>query len=115
MKRTGVLLALVAGLIGFNASGFGSTDIVITDFNVTGNQGVLSWSGGRPAYQVQSRFDIKASWTNIGAPTTNTFAMGPVDENRPYFRVVSDFMAQYQVGFDASWSQSTHPTNCPGN
>lgn len=73
------------------------------------------WSGGRPTYQVQGRSNFTANWVNVGTPTSNTFAVVPVTTDGAYFRVVSDFTAQYQVVFDATWSQASHPTNWPAN
>jgi hypothetical protein len=35
--------------------------------------------------------------------------------SQAYFRIVSDFTAQYQVVFNATWSQQTLPTNWPAN
>jgi len=73
------------------------------------------WSGGRPTYQVQARSNFTANWVNVGTPTTNIFAVVPVTTDEAYFRVVSDFTARYQVVFNATWSQATHPTNWPAN
>ncbi len=93
----------------------GAEDFKITQFTMAGNQAVLVWSGGRAGYQVQMRPDLTASWANLGNVTSNTFATVPIGGSSAFFRVVSDFTAQYQVVFDATWSQSTHPTNWPVN
>jgi hypothetical protein len=109
---------LAAGLILLSKSAFGSestNDLAITSFSVTGNQGSLIWSGGRSTYQVQGRSNFTANWVNLGTPTSNTFAVVPVTLDEAYFRVVSDFTAKYQVIFNATWSQTTHPTNWPAN
>jgi len=109
---------LAVGLFPFHKSAFGSestNDFVISSFSVTGNQGALMWSGGRPTYQVQTRSAFTANWVNIGSPTSNNFAVVPVVDNQTYFRIVSDFTARYQVVFRATWSQTTHPSNWPAN
>src|SRR5204862_6796513 len=69
----------------------------------------------RSTYQVQARSNFTANWVNVGTPTSNTFAVVPVTTDGAYFRVVSDFTAHYQVVFNATWSQATHPTNWPAN
>jgi len=89
--------------------------LVITSITGSNGQMVVNWNGGRAMYQVQTRPDFTAIWTNIGAPTSNTSVAIPIAGSVAYFRVVSDFTARYQVVFDATWSQATHPTNWPGN
>ncbi len=118
MKTVKLSFLLAVGLILFSKSAFGSentNDFVISSFSVTGNQGALMWSGGRPTYQLQTRSAFTANWVNIGSPTSNNFAVVPVVDNQTYFRIVSDFTARYQVVFSATWSQTTHPTNWPAN
>jgi hypothetical protein len=118
MKTIKHSFVLATGLILFSKSAFGSesaNDFATTSFSVTGNQGTLMWSGGRPTYQVQTRSNLTANWVNVGAPTSNNFAVVPVTSDEAYFRVVSDFTARYQVLFNATWSQATHPTNWPAN
>ncbi|HVY71173.1 MAG TPA: spondin domain-containing protein [Verrucomicrobiae bacterium] len=73
----------------------------------------LSWTGGRPNYQVQIRGRLDQDWLNLDTPTaTNTVTL-PITAGQAYFRVVSDFTAQYRVDFHATWSQATLPTNWP--
>jgi len=115
MRRINPLIILAVGLNWCTARGSGTDSLIINSFSVTGNQGALLWSGGRPSYQVQTRSDLTTNWVNVGSPTTNNFATVPVTDTRAYFRVVSDFTAQYQVVFDATWSQATHPTDWPTN
>lgn len=110
-----MMLAAALILPGGNVSGGASDDFTITQFTVTGNQANLVWSGGRPGYQVQTRPDLTANWVNVGSPTSNAVATVPVNGASAFFRVVSDFTARYQVVFDATWSQATHPTNWPAN
>ena len=90
-------------------------DFTIASFTVTGGQGVLAWSGGRPTYQVQTRSNFTANWSNLGGPTSNTVAAVPATDAQAFYRVVSDFSARYQVVFYSIWSQATHPTNWPSN
>ncbi len=117
MKNSKLLLLLTASLLvpGRSVSGSESDDFTIIQFTVTGNQAVLSWSGGRAGYQVQMRSDWNAQWINVGGLTSNTVATVPATGVSAYYRVVSDFSARYQVVFDATWSQATHPTNWPAN
>ncbi len=118
MKTVKHSFVLAAGLIFFSKSAFGSEStnaFAITSFSVTGNQGTLMWSGGRPTYQIQARSNFTTNWVNVGTPTSNSFAVVPVATDEAYFRVVSDFTARYQVVFNATWSQATHPTNWPSN
>lgn len=93
----------------------GAEDFTITKFNVAGNQAALTWRGGRAGYQVQTRPELTAKWVNVGSPTSNTNATVPITGAAEFFRVVSDYTALYQVLFDATWSQATHPTNWPAN
>src|SRR5260221_3813267 len=115
MSEITFLVVLAVGLNCFSASGSGTDNLAITSFSVTGNQGTLLWSGGRQNHQVQSRPDFNSNWSNLGSPTTNNFATVPVTDTQAYFRVVSDFTAQYQVVFNATWSQATHPTEWTTN
>ena len=55
-------------------------DFTIASFTVTGGQGVLAWSGGRPTYQVQTRSNFTANWSNLGGPTSNTVAVVPATD-----------------------------------
>jgi len=87
----------------------------IVSFNLTNGQALLTWTNGRPTYQVQARSGFEAPWVNVGSPTSNSFAVVPLTSAQAFFRVVSDFTARYQVVFNATWSQQTHPTNWPSN
>jgi hypothetical protein len=79
-------------------------DFAITGITPTGNQVALSWTGGRGSYQVQTRNDLSAGWSNWGNPILGQSVTVPVGSGQAFFRVVSDYTAQYQVVFDASWS-----------
>jgi hypothetical protein len=50
---------------------------------------------------------------NVGAPTNGTTATIPLNGQQAFFRVVQDYTARFQVLFNATWSQQTHPTNFP--
>jgi len=88
---------------------------VITNSSVTNGQLRLDWHDGRPSYQVQSAPAPSGPWTNVGNPTANTFALLSTAGSQGFYRVVSDYTAQFKVVFDASWSQATHPSNWPAN
>jgi hypothetical protein len=90
-------------------------ELTITGFKRVGSQATLQWTGGRARYQVQTRADLNSAWTNLGSPTASLSAVVPITSQQAYFRVVSDFTALYQVDFNATWSQSTLPTNWPSN
>ena len=87
--------------------------VVISSVLTSNGQAILNWTGGRPTYQVQTRSDFLADWLNVGAPTSNSFAVIPTASGQALFRIVSDFTARYQVAFNATWSQATHPIDWP--
>lgn len=89
--------------------------VVIAGISASNGQVMLNWTGGRPTYQLQMRTDMAGGWTNVGQPTSTNVAMLPLTNSQAFFRVVSDFTAQYQVVFTATWSQQTLPTNWPAN
>jgi hypothetical protein len=89
--------------------------VTITNVSINNGEIILKWTGGRPTYQVQTRSDMAANWVNAGTATSNTIASLPVLASQAFFRVVSDYTARYQVVFNATWSQQTHPTNWPSN
>ena len=70
-------------------------------------------ANGRPTYQVQMRSGVNQPWSNVGSPTSNHSMALPFNGTQAFFRVASDFTARYQVVFNATWSQVTHPTNWP--
>ena len=102
-------LALNGALVYADTQG----EVRFTGFKHVGSQATLQWTGGRANYQVQTRADLASPWTNLGSPTASLSAIVPTTSQQAYFRVVSDYTAQYQVVFDATWSQQTHPTNWP--
>src|SRR6185436_2545124 len=89
------------------------TSPIITSIVVYSNQTLLTWTNGRPTYQLQMRSDLNQPWSNIGSPTSNYSMALPFKGAQAFFRVVSDFTARYQVVFNSTWSQTTHPTNWP--
>jgi len=91
------------------------TPPVINSITAKNGQITLNWSGGRASYQVQTAASLFGNWVNIGAPTSNNLAVIPITNSQAYFRIVSDFTAQYQVVLNATWSQQTLPTNWPAN
>ena len=50
---------------------------------------------------------------NVDEPTTDTTATVSLDDRQAFFRVISDYTARYEVVFDATWSQMTHPQDWP--
>lgn len=118
MKRTNTLWVLLMSLSLINWNSHGSDPgggFRITQCTVAGNQATLAWVGGRPVYQVQASSSPMGPWLNIGNLTSNTVASLPVNGVATFFRVVNDFTARYQIVFDSTWSQATHPTNWPAN
>jgi len=87
----------------------------ITGIVFSNNQAVVTWANGRPTYQLQSCLDFTEAWFNVGSPVTNNSAVVPITGTQAFFRVISDFTAQYQVVFNATWSQATHPMDWPAN
>ncbi|MFO1512862.1 MAG: hypothetical protein U1F83_08130 [Verrucomicrobiota bacterium] len=51
--------------------------VTITSVTMSNAQLVLNWTGGRPTYQVQTHSSLAGSWTNVGAPTSNSVAVIP--------------------------------------
>jgi hypothetical protein len=98
---------------GWSSSRAADNSPLVTSITVRDNQVFITWSNGRPTYQVQMSSDLDQPWTNIGNPTSEHLAALPFHAMPAFFRVVSDFTARYQVVFNATWSQSTHPTNWP--
>jgi hypothetical protein len=94
-------------------AGAADTSPLITSIAVRDNQTFITWTNGRPTYQVQMRSDLNQPWSNAGVATSNYSAALPFNGTQAFFRVVSDFTARYQVVFNATWSQATHPTNWP--
>jgi len=80
---------------------------------MTNGQLRFDWLNGRPTYQVQTALRTDGPWLNVGNPTMNNFALVSITNSRSFYRVVADYAAQYQVVFNASWSQATHPSNWP--
>lgn len=90
-----------------------ASDLRLTDVKIQDNRLLLAWSGGRPTYQVQSRSALDQTWTNFGTPTTTNSVELRLDASHSFFRVLSDYTARYEVLFDATWSQDTHPLDWP--
>lgn len=80
-----------------------------------GGVATLTWSGGRPSYQLQSRLSLNGPWQNVGQPTNAVRAEVPITEQPTFFRVVGDYTARFEVLFDATWSPQTHPGAWPLN
>ena len=116
MKIVKYFFLFISGVFLFTTSALCSEVVSprITSFAVSNNQVWLNWTNGRPTFQLQVRDSLNQPWTNLGGITSNYFVAVPLSGAERYFRVVSDFTARYQVVFNATWSQATHPTNFPG-
>jgi hypothetical protein len=114
MNHSRICCSVVAALaFAFSPADAADTSPLITSIVVQGNQTLLTWTNGRPTYQVQIRSSMNQPWSPIGVPTSNYSAALPFNGTQAFFRVVSDFTARYEVVFNATWSQATHPTNWP--
>jgi hypothetical protein len=60
----------------------------ITTIYKDGTNIVITWSGGTPAYQIQSTDNLKGEWTNLGQITTQTSALIPISSTRQFFRIL---------------------------
>jgi hypothetical protein len=105
---------LLACLLACSSSLFGA-ELKITGLQRNGSQGLLTWTNGRAPFQVQMRSDLSHAWVNVGGLTTSNATSVPVNTNRSYFRVISDCTAVYQVIFNVTWSQATHPVDWPAD
>lgn len=108
-------LTLLVATTGTVASATSFPPPVITNSAVFNGQLRLDWRDGRPSYQVQFAPAPSGPWTNVGNPTANTFALLSAAGSKGFYRVVSDYTALFKVEFNASWSQTTHPSNWPSN
>lgn len=119
MKNKSLLAAFVGLVISFGSlhtrAETSIPPLIISSITASNGQIVLNWSGGRPSYQVQCASGLSGNWLNVGAPTTLAQATIAMTNSQAFFRVVSDFTAEYQVVFNATWSQQTLPTNWPAN
>jgi hypothetical protein len=64
------------------ASGLRVTSLSLTGANVT-----LTWTGGKPPYQVQMRPNFQGPWILAGTTTTNTSAVVPAGNPLACYRV----------------------------
>jgi len=78
-----------------------------------GGVAILTWSGGRPTYQLQRRGSFSEPWQNVGQSSTETTVAVPLADTPAFFRVVADYTARFEVLFDSTWSQETHPGAWP--
>jgi hypothetical protein len=108
-------IAIVVATCSFGARADVASPVVISGIATSNGQFIISWTGGRSNFQVQSASDLSGDWSNVGAPSSTSVATIPIASGRSFFRVVSDFTARYQVVFKATWSQQTLPTNWPAN
>jgi hypothetical protein len=88
---------------------------IALDIETAGDQLFLTWTNGKPMYQVQGKSSLNEPWQNIGAPTAETRIPLPTDGTQRFFRVVQDYTARYQVVFQATWSATSHPYDFPAS
>lgn len=117
MKSFPHLLALALPRLTLNAlAGLQSAPVPPTlSISVEGEVATLTWSGGTPSYQLQSRQSQSGPWQNVGPPTTATRAEVLIANRTSFFRIVGDYTARFEVHFDAIWSPQTHPGAWPAN
>ncbi len=114
MNHSRICCSVVAAFaFAFSLASAADTSPLITSIVVQSNQTLLTWTNGRPTYQVQMRSSMNQPWSNVGISTSNQSMVLPFNGTQAFFRVVSDFTARYKVVFNATWSQTTHPTNWP--
>jgi len=116
MNKCKRMILLVVGSLLVAFSACGDEAILppsILSLSISNGQALLTWTNGRPTYQLQMRSSLSAPWINVDQPTSNNFAAIPIVEAQAFYRVVSDFTARYQVVFNATWSAVTHPASFP--
>jgi len=65
-----------------------SSGLIIGGFTKSGNNLVLTWSGGTPPYILQKKNSLSdATWTNVETLSSNTFTV-PMDGAAGFFRVI---------------------------
>jgi hypothetical protein len=63
---------------------------LITSITRSGNDVILTWSGGTPPYQIQTNDSLSpTTWVNVGPTTTGNSAKVPVVGAQAFFRVVA--------------------------
>src|SRR5256885_15390637 len=94
-----VLLPIAVAALTVASSRAEISSPLITGVTQTNDSIILSWTGGRPTYQIQMSPSLAGNWTNIGPITSNSSMILPATASAALFRVVSDYTAQYQVAF----------------
>jgi len=87
----------------------------ITSFSLDEQGLSLTWSGTLPDYQLQWQSEPGAPWENLGALTGEESMTVPLSGDRGLVRVAQSDTALYEMTFDATWGDDTHPTNYPSN
>ena len=120
MKNVKIRTVLLGGILFIAASArtmsadpANSPVLRIATSDLSGSQLTLTWTGGHPTYQLLRRSSFDDQWFNVGEPTTETTTTVSLDDRQAFFRVISDYTARYEVVFDATWSQTTHPQDWP--
>ena len=93
----------------------GTPDFRTIIAGLSGGQATLSWSGGRPPFQIFTRPELgSGAWSPAGSPVAGNSATVSVPGGRGFFQVTSEPTAEYDVVFNATWSAATHPADFPG-
>jgi hypothetical protein len=88
-----------------------SSSYSITSITRSGNDILLTWTGGTPPYQIQTSATLAAgSWVNVGASTTGNSAKVPAGNSPSFFRIVGQAPAGATITRTSKESRSR-----PGN
>src|SRR5262245_848117 len=74
-RRINISICLLGTMFALcsNARASEPDDFRITSLSVNGTESLLTWTNGRPTYQVQMCSQLDQEWTNLGIPTSNSF------------------------------------------
>jgi hypothetical protein len=82
----------LVGTIGMHVTSFAfvpAPALRIDSITRSGNNMIITWSGGTPRYQLQSRSSLTSgSWTDVGTSTTALTATVPMSGPQMFYRVV---------------------------
>jgi|GEM_PF-595601 len=100
----------------------GVVDARITGFSISNGNATVTWQGGTPPFQLQSRPGLDGGlWENTGSSTTSSSMQIPVSGRSEFFRLshgagvsLPAKTATYEVVFKSEWNSSTHPDSFPG-
>ena len=100
----------------------GPPPLKISSISLTSSNGIVSWTGGTPPFQLQRRAEVGAgSWSNVGSPGSERAVAIPLDGIAAFFRVAESSAilpaetANYEVVFQSTWTSTSHPQGFPSN